>query len=140
MGTGAHELGHLGMQHLVGRAPSPDQTGIWLHLGASLAAVALDERYGRPRLQYAMVSQPVAELFETWLGADHWTRLPATAAAPGETGDVIRAGHQRVIGLAGSFPGFHTPGDDGRAIDFDRLTQLAMGLGNLTRGVTQPPG
>ncbi|MDH4384688.1 MAG: hypothetical protein QE280_04515 [Caulobacter sp.] len=140
LGTGAHELGHLGMQHLVGRAPSPDQTAIWLHLGASLEAVALDERYGRPRLQYATVSQPVIGLFESRLEAGDWTRLPATAAAPGETGDVIRAGHQRVIGLAGSFPGFHTPGDDGRAIDFERLSRLASTLGDLVRSIAQAPG
>jgi hypothetical protein len=136
LGTGAHELGHLGMQHLVGRAPSPDQTALWLHLGASLAAVALDQRYDRPRLQYATVSSNMAGRAGLALPADFWTRLPAGPQAPGETGDVIRAGHQTVIGLAGSFPGFHTPGDDGRAIDYEALEVLALALEGLVSAVS----
>jgi len=136
LGAGAHELGHLGMQHLVGRAPSPDQTALWLHLGASLAAVALDQRYDRPRLQYATVSSNMAGRAGLALPADFWTRLPAGPQAPGETGDVIRAGHQTVIGLAGSFPGFHTPGDDGRAIDYEALEVLALALEGLVSAVS----
>jgi hypothetical protein len=49
---------------------------------------------------------------------------------------VIRAGHQTVIGLAGRFPGFHTPGDDGRAIDYEALEVLALALEGLVSAVS----
>jgi hypothetical protein len=128
------------MQNLVGRAPSPDQTALWLHLGASLAAVALDQQYGRPRLQFATLSPGVAGRADKALPAEAWTRVPASPQAPGETGDVIRAGHRNVIGLAGSFPGFHTPGDDGRAIDFEQLEALANTLEELTAAISAAAG
>lgn len=57
-----------------------------------------------------------------------WPRILASPAAPGEPGDVIAAGYGRVIGLASSFPGFHTPCGLGEVIDFPRLDQVQLDL------------
>jgi hypothetical protein len=56
-------------------------------------------------------------------------RLPGTYSSPGEAGDVIRGHFENVIAFTGVFPGFHTPADDGRAIDSVRLESYCRFLG-----------
>jgi hypothetical protein len=127
--TGGHELGHIGMKRALGGGlPPSDRTALWVHLGAGIGARALDGRYGvkSPR------ALTISPQFEPKIGgaftpAD-WTHLPPRPTAPGEAGDVISAGYTRIVGLAGSFPGFHTVGDDGAAVDQAELAAIGHTL------------
>jgi hypothetical protein len=129
--TGAHEIGHLGMQQAIASGvAAPKDVAIWCHLGASLGATALDGTGQPPSVHFLMASQPEHIALGTFADTLGLQRLPATRSAPGEAGDVIRGGFENVLAFTGVFPGFHTPGDDGRAIDFDRLDAYSRFLGS----------
>lgn len=120
--TGAHEIGHLGMQEAIARrVAAPEDVAVWCHLGASLGATALDQAGKQPSVHFMMASQPEQGALSAFADSLDLQRLPANRSAPGEAGDVIRGGFENVIAFTGVFPGFHTPADDGRAIDFRRL-------------------
>jgi hypothetical protein len=137
LATGAHELGHQGMRLALKAQPlpRPDDTIVWVHLGAGIAAEALDARYGL-RSPHALT---IAEDLEPEVGslfpASRWLRVSPSPAAPGEGGDVIAAGYGRIIGMAGGFPGFHTPNDDGSAVDYAKLAVIGDGLSDLLTGL-----
>jgi hypothetical protein len=48
---------------------------------------------------------------------------------------VIAAGHTRLVALVAGFPGFHTSGDDGRAVDPQKLAGVAAGLTSMLRNL-----
>jgi len=131
--TGAHELGHMGMKRALasGRLPRPDQAALWIHLGAGIGAQALDARYGVASPRALTLSPDLEPLVRERLPVADWLRVVPGPTAPGEAGDVAAAGYPRMLGLAGGFPGFHTPGDDGHAVDPDRLSSIADGLTTL---------
>jgi hypothetical protein len=127
LGTGCHEIGHLGMEHaLKSGAPKPEEVAFWFHFGASLGATKLDAQYGVTSPQF-VVGTPTSEA---------WVRpamVPAMRAyangnpnTPGEAGQVLGAGHLRFAGMIGTFPGFHTPADRGEAIDYVQLEKIAI--------------
>jgi hypothetical protein len=127
--TGGHELGHIGMKRaLSGGLPPPERTALWVHLGAGIGARALDARYG-VKFPRALTISPEFEpkIGGAFVPAD-WAHLPPRPTAPGEAGDVISAGYTRIVGLAGSFPGFHTIGDDGAAVDQAELAAIGRTL------------
>jgi hypothetical protein len=127
LGTGCHEIGHLGMEHaLKSGAPKPEEVAFWFHFGASLGATKLDAQYGVTSPQF-VVGTPTSE---AWIRP---AMLPAMRAyangnanTPGEAGQVLGAGHLRFAGMIGTFPGFHTPADRGEAIDYGQLEKIAQ--------------
>ena len=129
--TGAHEIGHLGMKRALasGRLPPPCDTALWLHLGAGICARALDGRYSIKIPQNIMLTASLAGRLGSDFAAPEWTYVEARPNGPGEGGDVIAAGYERLIGLSAPFPGFHTPGDDGGAVDYQKLARLEHDLG-----------
>jgi hypothetical protein len=135
--TGGHELGHQGMRLALKMPtlPRPDAVAVWVHLGAGIAADALDGQYGvhAPRaLTIAADLEPeVGSLFP----ASDWTPGSPKPTAPGEAGDIIAAGYTRIVGLAGGFPGFHTRIDDGSAVDYAKLTSVGEGLSGFLTGL-----
>jgi hypothetical protein len=121
-GTGAHEIGHLGMQRVIASGTAdPQDVAVWCHLGASLGATGLDETGGPKSVHFMMANKQEDVRLRSFADGLGLQRLPATRSSPGEAGDVIRGGFENVIAFTGVFPGFHTPADDGRAVDLGRL-------------------
>lgn len=133
LGTGGHELGHRGMRAaLKAGLPPPDAVAGWVHLGAGIGATALDAKFGRPSPRGVTIAPALRPLLENGLDAIAWPRRPPGPGAPGEAGDVIDAGYgARFVGLAGTFPGFHTRSDDGSAVDAARLEAIGATLDRL---------
>jgi hypothetical protein len=133
LGTGSHEIGHKGMEHALahGVAPRPDDVALWLHFGASLAAGKLDSQYGFATRQFLVGTEVTETLAKQDLGAFMPTFVIGTPTTLGEAGQVIGAGHRRFVGLSGQFPTFHTPLDQGQAVDFARLDGIASAASNL---------
>jgi hypothetical protein len=137
LGTGSHEIGHLGMEHALAQgAPTPAEVGLWVHFGASLAATKLDERYSYKTGQYLVGTEKTAAMAREKLGSVMPVYVPGTAQTLGEAGQVIGAGHTRFIGMSGQFPTFHTPLDKGEAIDFAQLERIASAAGALIMQAT----
>jgi hypothetical protein len=137
LGTGSHEIGDYGMEHLLAHgAPPPDEVACWMHFGASLAATKLDTKSGTvsPKVMIG------TETSQTWVRAALSPQVPiylnGSAASPGEAGQVLGARHTRFAGLIGTFPGFHTPTDRGEAIDFELLEKIADASASLIQQVS----
>lgn len=134
LGTGSHEIGHYGMEHFLQHgAPAPAEVEFWIHFGASLAATKLDARYGTTSPKYLVATKATEE----WVRAALATHMPnymnGNSRTPGESGQVIGAGHARFAGMVGTFPTFHTPADTGEAIDFAQLELLAEASATLIK-------
>jgi hypothetical protein len=133
LGTGSHEIGHLGMEYALAHrtAPSPADVALWLHFGASLGATRLDARYNFKSVQ-ALVGLPETEaLAKATLSALIPFYLTGNGKTLGEAGQIIGAGYNRFIGLSGFFPTFHTAEDRGEAIDFGTLEAIAKAANAL---------
>jgi hypothetical protein len=127
LGTGSHEVGHLGMEHaLTHGAPRPDEVALWVHFGASLGATKLDAQFNTKSAQ-ALVGTKISEIkAKAALGSLLPLYVNGQPSTLGEAGQVIGAGHERFIGMSGIFPGFHTPEDLGQAIDYATLERIAQ--------------
>jgi hypothetical protein len=138
LGTGSHEIGHLGMEHALQHgAPAPDDVDIWMHLGASLAATRLDDHYGQRSGQFLVGTDLTAAAARELLSPHLPTYVTGTAKTLGEAGQIIGAGHRRFIGMSGQFPNFHTPLDDGRAVDHAKLARILTGIKALLARLAQ---
>jgi hypothetical protein len=86
--TGGHELGHLGMKQALaaGRLPSPEDTAVWVHLGAGIATRASGGRDGPGAPGLLTVSKGLEPALAASLPAADWVRRPPGATAPGEAG------------------------------------------------------
>jgi hypothetical protein len=137
LATGAHELGHRGMRLALKAQPlpKPEATAVWVHLGAGIAAEALDAPYGLHSQHALTIDQEFEPKVGALFPAARWMRVAPKPDAPGEGGDVIAAGYTRIIGMAGGFPGFHTRGDDGSAVDFTKLAAIGDGLSAFLTGL-----
>jgi hypothetical protein len=132
LGTAAHEIAHRGMeQALAELGPKPEDVALWLHFGASIAATATDRNYGVTSPQFVIGMPQTEAMAQRALVPVMRGYATGTPAAAGEAGQIIGAGHQRFVGLIGSFPQFHTPGDTGGAIDFARLEMVALAAEDL---------
>jgi hypothetical protein len=137
LGNGSHEIGHLGMEHaLKNYAPVPDDVALWLHFGASIAATRLDARHGVNSPQVVIGTGATEALARQHLLPAMASYATGNASAAGEAGQVLGAGHDRFVGLIGTFPAFHTPQDNGAAVDFARLEQVAKGAEALLTAAT----
>jgi hypothetical protein len=141
LGTGSHEIGHKGMEHALAHnvAPKPDDVALWVHFGASLAANRLDSQYSFTTRQFLVGTDVTEAGAKLGLGSLMPIFVMGTPATLGEAGQVIGAGHRRFVGLSGQFPTFHTPLDQGQAIDFGRLDQLATAAGMLIQRIAGVP-
>lgn len=132
--TTGHEIGHLGMEKfLETEGLSPQRVTKWFHLGASIAARlntynppfrGMQSVFIHPTLEPKTVAQFAQ------LGFD---AFPLETGSTGEGGNIIRRGYANILALAGLHPHFHTPLDDGSAVDsallqavIDRIWQLAI--------------
>jgi hypothetical protein len=135
LGTGSHEMGHLGMAHVLkNNPPAPADVGFWFHFGASLASTQLDARYGVKSPQFVVGTTSSEALVRPALSPLVAAYANGNAKTPGEAGQVLGAGHTRFAGMIGTFPGFHTPADRGEAIDFAQLEKIAEASAKLILG------
>ena len=137
--SSGHEIGHLGMQQVLGAlAPSPEEVRLWIHLGASLGATAQDEDYPLKSVHFRMATPGIEDLVDEAFGPMGLSPLDPAQMRNGETGDVLSAGYKDVLGLTGVAATFHTPVDDGAAVNTGRLEQYERGLrGLIDRRFTQ---
>jgi len=102
--SSGHELGEQGMHsYLAGPAPRPDEVGVWLHLGASIAARGSTRRLMTNRKEW----MPVLSRNFTAIGD---LAPEVTDAPPGEFAQLAKLGY-RSFGIAGGHTLFHSPGD-----------------------------
>ncbi|MGF1455326.1 MAG: hypothetical protein ACFB6R_08105 [Alphaproteobacteria bacterium] len=116
-----HELENAGAAHLLEKAaPPPEETVLWVHLGAGLAARGVFE-LSPPRLLPSADSQRyllgtedlVSDLRRAFAGlAGLEAVLPASPdRAAGELRNVLEAGYTRAFGAFGGHPFHHSPQD-----------------------------
>ena len=141
VGTGGHEIGHVGMQaFLAEKAPSPQRTSLWVHLGASIAA------YNWQTPEQRTVGAEVPQNAETrWiiysgnLSFQAWRQFsglayqhsPGYLSAFGEAKDIRAAGYPRFFAFAGWHPYFHLPSDDALNTSGDLLIPTGEALAAL---------
>ncbi|MEZ6024054.1 MAG: hypothetical protein R3C16_11725 [Hyphomonadaceae bacterium] len=106
LGTGGHEIGHIGMHEATVSAPSPDEVALWVHLGSSIASLAAPGSSERNPAQYTFVSAAMTPLAQRLLGPVAPQVVEVGADGPGETGQVIGrlCAHHRLCGRASRFP------------------------------------
>lgn len=103
--SSGHEIGEQGMHsYLAGKdAPRPEEVGLWLHLGASIAARGSTRRLMTNRREWlpALTRNfgPLGDL-----------QPSATDAPVGELSQLAKLGY-RCFGIAGGHTLFHSPGD-----------------------------
>lgn len=102
--SSGHELGEQGMRHFLGsQAPRPEETGVWLHLGASIAARGTTRRLMTNRREWLPVlSRNFASI------GDLQPEMPDVP--PGELAQLASLKYP-CFGIAGGHTLFHSPGD-----------------------------
>jgi hypothetical protein len=140
--TAGHEIGHGGMELFLKQgAPPPQDTLVWLHLGASNACYAWTEgpqgftREDRvdDALRFLVLSPSAVSLVGETFAAIKATRLVAEKQAVGELRDVHAAGYRNFIGMAGLHRFFHTPADDLRTTGPEILEPVARAFADALR-------
>ena len=133
--TSGHEYIYLGgEEYLEHKAPKPEVTRMWVHIGASAAARDWHELATLRPLPSAdpqrvltatpEVIEPVRAAFKGLNGLE--AVYPADRAnAGGELVNVIEAGYAPAIGLYGAHRFFHTAGDDLRCTSGDLVAPVA---------------
>lgn len=116
-----HEYDNLGSHHVISdAAPPPDDTRLWLHLGAGFAARDFHELGNQ--LQPLASADPqrflvasealiptLQEAFSGLPGLE--VPYPARMGASGELGEILAAGYQRTMGMFGAHRFHHAHND-----------------------------
>ena len=130
-----HEYDNHGAHaFLESRAPRPEKTALWVHLGANVAARdwreaamgVLSPLPSPDSQRYLMGSKEFIPALASIFAGEPGLEVPAPtgASAAGELDEIIKAGYGRVFGVFGSHRFHHARGDDGRCIEpalIDRL-------------------
>lgn len=130
-----HELDYLGARrlHESGRAPPPERTRAWVHIGAQIAtppwhegdhAYVPTDRVTTGTLQ---ATKDLAPLL-----ADAFADLPMftlrTDTRIGEFRDLTEHGYRGLGIVGGSNPWFHVPGDDPRGVSAETLADVTRAM------------
>lgn len=129
MNTGAHEYFFAGSHRVINQAPSPANTLVWAHIGATLAARDAVEFEGK--LQMLDTADPgrssmatekalaaVAAGFGGLVGLDKPGVIRAQA---GELSTFTDRGYDKAFACIGQHRWFHTTGDNIDCVDADLL-------------------
>ncbi|MEO8115329.1 MAG: hypothetical protein ABI655_13165, partial [Phenylobacterium sp.] len=133
--TSGHEYEFLGGElYLEQRAPRPEATRLWVHIGASAAARDWHELGAlrplpsadaqRVLTATADIVSPVRRAFAGVSGLEA-TYVADGASAGGELVNVLKAGYSSAIGLYGAHRYFHTRADDLRCTSGDVVRPVA---------------
>jgi len=136
--TSGHEYDYLGGAHYLSTAPGPDQTRLWVHIGASAAARDWHEFGPGLRALPSADSQRVLSATQDIVGKVRTafqgvSGLEATYVADrmsvgGELSNVLAAGYRSLIGLYGAHRYFHTQHDDLRCASGHLVEPVALGF------------
>ncbi len=142
VGTAGHEIGHGGMElFLKDGAPPPQNTLVWVHLGASNACYAWTagpdgfrkEDRVDDALRFLVLSPSAVPLVDESFAAIKATHLVAEKQAVGELRDVQAAGYRNFLGMAGLHRFFHTPADDLGTTGAEILEPVARAFADAVR-------
>ncbi|PIC00515.1 hypothetical protein [Caulobacter sp. X] len=122
-----HEYENLGAQHLLeAAAPPPDQTRLWFHLGANVAARDWHELGGRlaplpsadPQ-RFLMASSELVPACRVAFSGLPGLEAPYAlgAGTTGELAHIAAAGYRRVAGIFGAHRLHHAAIDDARCVE-----------------------
>jgi hypothetical protein len=140
--TAGHEIGHGGMELFLKQgAPPPQDTLVWVHLGASNACYAwtagpegfVRENEADDALRFLVLSPSAGPLVRETFATIKATRLVAEKQAVGELRDVHGAGYRNFLGIAGLHRFFHTPADDLRTTGPEILEPVARAFADAVR-------
>ena len=140
--TAGHEIGHGGMELFLKQgAPQPQDTLVWVHLGASNACYAWTagpQGFTREdgvddALRFLVLSPSAVSLVGETFAAIKATRLVAEKQAVGELRDVHAAAYRNFFGMAGLHRFFHTPADDLRTTGPEILEPVARAFADALR-------
>jgi hypothetical protein len=137
LATSGHEYIYLGGErYLKEKAPPPEKTALWVHIGASVAARDWHDLLGRALRPLpsadpqrvltatADIIGPVRRAFRGVTGLE--AVYPADRAnAGGELVNVLEAGYRSAIGEYGIHRYFHTPADDLRCASGELVAPVA---------------
>jgi hypothetical protein len=128
--TSGHELGHLGLDALIGRRPGlVPAAKAWIHLGANIGA-AQGPGNSLQASDHEMESILAEAMTEAGLRIDR--RLPRGAVPRGEAENVHRGGG-RYISIIGNNDLFHNARDRGAdAVDLDVVERFARAFTTVT--------
>ena len=133
--TSGHEYEYLGGEHYLSEAPTPAETALWVHIGASAAARDWHELGAGllplPSADPQRILTATADIVERVRAAFRGVSgLEATyvadrTTAGGELTNVMSAGYGRMVGLYGGHRYFHTRDDDLRCVSADLVLPVA---------------
>lgn len=125
--TSGHEYEYAGGERFIAeRAPKPDRTALWLHLGANVAARDWHERgpvlaplpSADPQ-RFLLASAPFVPALTKAFDGQPGLEKPYPAdpkQAAGELGSILAAGYGSAMGVFGSHRYHHTRADDLRCV------------------------
>ena len=137
--TSGHEYENLGGHQFLksALAPRPENTVLWAHLGAALAARDWHEAEGRlgplPSVdpQRFLIARPalVETLREAFKGqAGLEAAYGDEGGAAGELGEILAAGYGRCFGILGAHRFHHARSDDLRCVDAAQVVATGRAL------------
>jgi hypothetical protein len=145
--TSSHEFENTGGAAFIeSKAPAPDQTALWLHLGAGFAARDWHEAGARllplpsadPQRFLVASSALVGAARRAFAGAPGLeAAYDASAGAAGELANVLAAGYGAAIGMFGAHRFHHTALDDLNCVEPAHTEDVLMRTQRLLEAVTR---
>jgi hypothetical protein len=144
--TSSHEYENTGGAAFIeSKAPAPDQTALWLHLGAGFAARDWHEAGGRllplpsPDPQRFLIASadfvaPARAAFSGAPGLE--AAYDAGGGAAGELTNVLSAGYRDAIGMFGAHRFHHTAMDDMSCVEPAHAEEVLTRAQRLLEAVT----
>lgn len=144
LSTTGHELGHTGLEEVIasGELPPPDETDLWLHLGAGIASYDYEVEEGEVVLspaphrgRFLMGTWSIwPRLFVLFASQPGLFPLPAVEGlSAGEFGAVLREGYRPAVGFFGSSLYHHVDLDRPEVTGPELLEPVAIRILELVR-------
>jgi hypothetical protein len=135
-----HELGDAGAHaFLESEAPPPEQTRLWLHIGANVGSRHGEEPERPSSPRFLMSNASV--LFRTWAafrGQDLGGPVPlAFGLGRGELAAYFEAGYRPVLGVFGPGPFHHCSNDRLPGVHLGATRGVALGFATLIETLTR---
>ncbi len=143
--TSGHEYENLGAHHLLkSKAPPPERSAFWVHLGANIATRDWHELPHRllplpspdPQRYLVTSSAWVARARQIFAGQPGLEMAyPADQGSAGELSEIIKAGYRDVAGVFGAHRLHHAATDTRATVIPAPLVAAAAGFRNLLSGI-----
>lgn len=142
--TSGHEYENAGGERFIHElAPKPEQTALWVHLGANVAArdwhergAALSPLPSADPQRFLLASPAVLAAARSMFAGQPGLEQPYAAdpaLAAGELGNILRAGYDPVIGIFGSHRFHHARADDLRCVSASLIPPVVEAFAKVIR-------